>query len=209
MKIIGITGGIGAGKTQVLEYLNSRYGATVCQADEVAKKLQKKGGACYDAIVEHFGQEILDEKGELDRARLGDIVFADRSQLSVLNRIVHPAVKDEILKKIRQEERKNTNLFVIEAALLIEDHYEELCEEFWYIHTEPEIRKERLRASRGYTDEKIEAIFRNQQTDEGFRAHCREAIDNSGSPGETLAQVRALLVKKGLWSERYEGKGDT
>ena len=55
-------------------------------------------------IVEHFGQEILDEKGELDRARLGDIVFADRSQLSVLNRIVHPAVKDEILKKIRQEE---------------------------------------------------------------------------------------------------------
>ena len=209
MKIIGITGGIGAGKTQVLEYLNSRYGATVCQADEVAKKLQKKGGACYDAIVEHFGQEILDEKGELDRARLGDIVFADRSQLSVLNRIVHPAVKDEILKKIRQEERKNTNLFVIEAALLIEDHYEELCEEFWYIYTEPEIRRERLRASRGYTDEKIEAIFRNQQTDEGFRARCREVIDNSGSPGETLAQVRALLVKKGLWSERYEGKGDT
>ena len=79
MKIIGITGGIGAGKTQVLEYLNSRYGATVCQADEVAKKLQKKGGACYDAIVEHFGQEILDEKGELDRARRALSTEPDRT----------------------------------------------------------------------------------------------------------------------------------
>ena len=119
-------------------------------------------------------------------------------------------MKDWFRQEIRREKEKGAlRLFVIEAALLIEDHYEELCEEFWYIYTEPEIRKERLRASRGYTDEKIEAIFRNQQTDEGFRAHCREVIDNSGSPGETLAQVRALLVKKGLWSERYEGKGDT
>ena len=65
MKIIGITGGVGAGKTQILEYLSDKYGASVCQTDKVAKKLQKKGGICYDPIVEHFGTEILDEKGEL------------------------------------------------------------------------------------------------------------------------------------------------
>lgn len=62
MKIIGITGGVGAGKTQILEYLNNKYGATICMADEVGKKLQKKGTECFDEIVAHFGNEILDEK---------------------------------------------------------------------------------------------------------------------------------------------------
>ena len=66
MKIIGITGGVGAGKTQILEYLNYKYGASICQTDVVAKKFQKKGGKCYDAIVEHFGKEILNEKEEED-----------------------------------------------------------------------------------------------------------------------------------------------
>ena len=93
MKIIGITGGVGAGKTQILEYLNNKYGATICMADEVGKKLQKKGTECFDEIVAHFGNEILDEKGELDRAKLSDIVFADRVELSVLNGIVHPRVR--------------------------------------------------------------------------------------------------------------------
>ena len=193
MKIIGITGGIGAGKTQVLEYLNSRYGATVCQADEVAKKLQKKGGACYDAIVEHFGQEILDEKGELDRARLGDIVFADRSQLSVLNRIVHPAVKDEILKKIRQEERKNTNLFVIEAALLIEDHYDEICDEIWYIYVEEAVRENRLYYSRGYDAARIKSIMRAQLPKKMFLEHSDRVIDNSGVFAETMLQLDKII----------------
>ena len=75
MKIIGLTGGVGSGKTQIMEYLNNKYGATICQTDKVAKKLQKKGGKCYDAIVAHFGQEILDEKGELNRDMLGNIAF--------------------------------------------------------------------------------------------------------------------------------------
>ena len=110
MKIIGITGGVGAGKTQILEYLSDKYGASVCQTDKVAKKLQKKGGICYDPIVEHFGTEILDEKGELDRKKLSDIVFGDPKELNVLNEIVHPAVKEEVNKKIKKEERKNTNL---------------------------------------------------------------------------------------------------
>lgn len=73
------------------------------------RKLQKKGGICYDPIVEHFGTEILDEKGRLDRKKLSDIVFGDPKELNVLNEIVHPAVKEEVNKKIKKEERKNTN----------------------------------------------------------------------------------------------------
>lgn len=110
MKIIGITGGVGAGKTQILEYLSDKYGASVCQTDKVAKKLQKKGGICYDPIVEHFGTEILDEKGELDRKKLSDIVFGDPKELSVLNEIVHPAVKEEVNKKTKKKNAR-TRIF--------------------------------------------------------------------------------------------------
>ena len=125
MKIIGITGGVGAGKTQILEYLNDKYGATVCQADEVAKKLQKKGTDCHRAIVEHFGADILDPKGELNREKLAQIIFTDKEERAVLNGIVHPAVKEEIRKIIKKEERKHTSLFLLEAALLIDYHYEQ------------------------------------------------------------------------------------
>ena len=97
MKVIGITGGVGSGKSQILEYLNSKYGATICMADEVARRLQKKGTECFDAIVAHFGEDILDEKGELDRPKLAEIVFSDNDELQVLNNIVHPAVKEEVM----------------------------------------------------------------------------------------------------------------
>ena len=174
MKVIGITGGVGAGKTQILEYLNNKYGATICQADAVGKKLQKKGTECFDAIVAHFGTEILDAKGELDREKLADIVFSDKVELSVLNSIVHPAVKEEIYKKIAKEERKNTNLFILESAILIEDHYEEICDELWYIYVEDSIRKKRLIYARGYDSKKVDDIIAAQLPKSMFMKHCDE-----------------------------------
>ena len=193
MKIIGITGGVGAGKTQILEYLNNKYGATICMTDEVGKKLQKKGTECFDEIVAHFGNEILDEKGELDRAKLSDIVFADRVELSVLNGIVHPRVKEEIQKKITREERKNTNLMLIEGALLIEDHYEEICDELWYIYTREEIREARLMESRGYSREKVQQIFSSQLKEAEYRKHCSVVIDNNEGLEEMQRQIDAAV----------------
>ena len=193
MKIIGITGGVGAGKTQILEYLNNKYGATICMADEVGKKLQKKGTECFDEIVAHFGEEILDEKGELDRKKLSDIVFADRVELSVLNGIVHPRVKEEIQKKIAKEERKNTNLMLIEGALLIEDHYEEICDELWYIYCEKEVRMERLRHNRGYSDKKIEQMLKNQLSDEEFESKCDFQLYNSEDVAHTYLQIERKM----------------
>ena len=159
MKIIGLTGGVGSGKTQILEYLNNKYGATICQTDALGKKLQKKGGQCYEDIVRHFGEEILDEKGELNREKLANIVFQNVEQLSVLNGIVHPAVKDEVRRIIAKEERKNTNLLIVESAILVEDHYEELCDELWYVYVKDEIRKKRLLYSRGYEPGKVDSII--------------------------------------------------
>ncbi|MCI6533762.1 dephospho-CoA kinase [Blautia obeum] len=194
MKIIGITGGVGAGKTQILEYLNNKYGATICQADAVGKKLQKKGTECFDAIVAHFGTEILDAKGELDREKLADIVFSDKVELSILNSIVHPAVKEEIYKKIAKEERKNTNLFILESAILIEDHYEEICDELWYIYVEDSIRKKRLIYARGYDSKKVDDIIAAQLPKSMFMKHCDRVIDNSNTFEETKIQLDKIVA---------------
>ena len=194
MKVIGITGGVGAGKTQILEYLNNKYGATICQADAVGKKLQKKGTECFDAIVAHFGTEILDAKGELDREKLADIVFSDKVELSVLNSIVHPAVKEEIYKKIAKEERKNTNLFILESAILIEDHYEEICDELWYIYVEDSIRKKRLIYARGYDSKKVDDIIAAQLPKSMFMKHCDRVIDNSNTFEETKIQLYKIVA---------------
>ena len=194
MKVIGITGGVGAGKTQILEYLNNKYGATICQADAVGKKLQKKGTECFDAIVAHFGTEILDAKGELDREKLADIVFSDKVELSVLNSIVHSAVKEEIYKKIAKEERKNTNLFILESAILIEDHYEEICDELWYIYVEDSIRKKRLIYARGYDSKKVDDIIAAQLPKSMFMKHCDRVIDNSNTFEETKIQLDKIVA---------------
>lgn len=193
MKIIGITGGVGAGKTEVLEYLNNRYGATVCQTDQIAKKLQKKGGVCYDAIVQHFGRDVLDGKEELDREKLGGIVFADPVQRDILNRIVHPAVKEEVDRLIAQEKRKNTNLFLIESAILIEAQYGDICDEVWYIYVEDSARRNRLFYARGYDSKKIEEIIAAQLPKEQFLKNCDRVIDNNGVFAETMAQLDKIV----------------
>ena len=173
MKIIGITGGVGAGKTQILEYLSDKYGASVCQTDKVAKKLQ--------------------EKGELDRKKLSDIVFGDPKELNVLNEIVHPAVKEEVNKKIKKEERKNTNLLIVESAVLVEDHYNEICDELWYIYVEDAVRRNRLYYSRGYDNKKIDEIIAAQLPKEMFLKACDRVIDNSGIFAETMIQIDQIV----------------
>lgn len=189
MKIIGITGGVGAGKTRILGYLKDKYGATICQADEIAKKLQKKGNQCYQQMVDYFGADILNEKGEVDREVLSKIVFADEEKLAALNAMVHPAVREEIEKKIKSEQRKNTSLFVLEAALLIESNYAKDCDELWYVYVADEIRKKRLVYARGYNHEKVERIISAQLPKERFLENCDRVIDNNGHFEETKEQL--------------------
>lgn len=198
MKIIGITGGIGTGKSLVLDYLKESYGAVCCQADEVAKHIQRKGTKCYQRIVEHFGEEILDKNGRLDRSRLAEIVFSNAAELRILNGIVHPAVKDKIKEQIRREEKKGSPLFVLEAALLLEDDYGALCDELWYIYTDDETRRKRLIASRGYDEKKIQGIFSSQLPSSVFFEHCDRAIDNCESFEEACQQIDDIMTGLGL-----------
>ncbi|MDO4311915.1 MAG: dephospho-CoA kinase [Eubacteriales bacterium] len=198
MKVIGITGGVGAGKSEVLNYLARKHGAVICQADIVARNLEKKGTICYRQIVEHFGTDILQENGRIDRGRLAEVVFGNADELQILNGIVHPAVKKRIIRLIREEEKKGKELFILEAALLLEDHYDEICDETWYIYTEDGVRKKRLKLSRGYSDEKIEAIFRSQKSRDEFLNKCDRAVDNSRNFDDTCVQLESIIDKLDL-----------
>ena len=111
MKVIGITGGVGCGKSAVLAYLESEYAAVVTELDGVAKNLQKSGQECFGRIVSQFGTEILRDDGELDRNRLAETVFGDPEKLAKLNAIVHPKVKEwvreDIARKRKDGDRKS------------------------------------------------------------------------------------------------------
>ncbi len=133
-------------------------------------------------------------RAKLDRERLAEIVFSKKEELSMLNGIIHPAVKEEIRRKIAKEERKNTNLFIVEAALLIEDNYEEICDELWYVYVEDEIRKKRLIYARGYDARKVDDIIAAQLPKDVFLKHCDRVIDNNGVFEETKMQLDQILA---------------
>lgn len=193
MKIIGITGGVGSGKSRVLSYMEEKFHATVCQADHVAWELQKPESPCYAQIVAKFGKTVLREDGAINRATLGKIVFESKERLDELNSIMHPAVKEEILARIDKEQRRGTNLFVLEAALLLEANYAHICDEVWYIYADEMIRCQRLIKDRGYTDEKISAVMSAQLSDVSFREQCQVVIDNGGDFKDTCYQIDKAL----------------
>ena len=199
MKFIGITGGVGAGKTEILKYLAGREDTKVMLADDIARELSEPGQSCNEKLQELFaGTDVFDEKGKMNRPKAAAIIFKDEARRNGMNEILHPAVKEYVLHVLEQEkEEGRLRYLVLEAALLIEEHYDEICDELWYIYTREDIRRERLMASRGYSTEKVDRIFASQLTEEVYREHCRVVIDNNGSVAEAFAQIdRALSEKK-------------
>lgn len=189
MKIIGVTGGVGAGKSTVLNYLEKRYGAKLILADLVGHEVMEPGHEAYGQVVKAFGQEIVSEDKTIDRKALGAIVFADEKKRMILNRIIHPAVRQEILRRLEEAELLHLSYVVVEAALFLEENYDAFCDETWYIYTDEKIRRQRLKESRGYSDERIDQIFRSQKTHEEFQKRCLFMIDNNGSEEETFRQI--------------------
>ena len=193
MKVYGITGGAGTGKSEVIKMLQQNFGGCVIMSDEVARELMQKGNISYQLIVEYFGRDILMDDGEIDRKKLADHVFNNKEALERLNSMTHPYVKDEIRKLIAEAEASGECRFVaLESAILLECGYEDICDEFWYVYTKPEIRRQRMKETRNYSDEKVDSVMRNQQPDEVFFEQCSFVIKNN----TTLSDVYAQLKKK-------------
>ena len=189
MITIGITGGVGAGKSTVLDYLESRFHAYVIQADKVGHLLMEPGEECYDPVVQLFGKQVIKEDKTIDRRLVSDVVFSKHVLLEKLNGIIHPAVKRYILQKLEEESALGRRLCVVEAALLLEDNYQVFCDKIWYIHTDKEIRITRLMENRGYTRAKAEGIIVSQAPEEFFRAHADYVIENNGNLETTYRQI--------------------
>lgn len=194
MRVIGITGGVGAGKSALLTYVKERYRCRVILADEVAHLVEEPGQECYSELVKLLGNEILNPDGTIDKRRMAEKIFADSAVLEQVNAIVHPAVKEFILREIarsRQDEKED--FLFVEAALLIEGGYGEILDELWYIHAQPDIRRSRLKSGRAYSDEKIDHILGEQLSEMEFRQHCKVVIDNSGSLTDACGQIDKKL----------------
>ena len=190
MRVVGVTGGVGAGKSTVLGILEKEFDAYVIQADLLGHVLMEPGEECYDAVIALFGKEIIKKDKTIDRRRISDVVFTDKDMLLKLNGIIHPAVKQRILRLISKQREAGRKLCVVEAALFLEERYQEFCDEVWYIYTEEEIRIQRLMESRGYSRDKSLGIIRNQVSDQVFRENTDYVIENNGDLEDTRRQIR-------------------
>lgn len=194
MKVYGITGGAGTGKSEVIKMLQQNFGGCVIMSDEVARELMQKGNISYQLIVEYFGRDILMDDGEIDRKKLADHVFNNKEALEKLNSMTHPYVKEEIRKLIAGAEASGECRFVaLESAILLECGYEDICDEFWYVYTKPEIRRQRMKETRNYSDEKVDSVMRNQQPDEVFFEQCSFVIKNNTTLSDVYAQLKEKL----------------
>lgn len=190
MKVIGITGGVGCGKSAVLSRLEETLNCVVLRADEAAMELELKGHDCYDSLVDLLGTEVLNEDGQINRNKMAAMVFDNDELLGEVNNIVHPAVKKYILEQIDKTKKKgNVDFFFLEAALLIECGYNSIVDEMWYIFARKDIRIKRLKESRNYSDQKIESIMDSQLSEEEFRKNSDFVVDNSNSLEDSINQI--------------------
>ena len=189
MKIIGITGGVGAGKSTILDYLSQKHNAYVIQADKIGHLVMEPGGLCYEQVIALFGRQVIKNDKTIDRGQVSDVVFGNELMRQSLDDIIHPAVKAYILEEIKKQKQAGCRLLIVEAALLLEEHYEEFCDAVWYIHTDAEIRIQRLMDSRGYTRAKAESIIARQASEEFFREHADYVITNNGNLKATWEQI--------------------
>ena len=182
---IGITGPIGCGKSTVAGWLGERPGVIVIDADRVARDVLDRGEAALDAVIARFGDGLLRDDGELDRAALGRIVFADPAALRDLEAIVHPAVRPRILAAIAAADDSGALAVIVEAIKLVEGGLADECDEIWLITCEPEVQLERL-LGRGVPggDARQRILAQGDLVERVGRLATRR-IDTTGSPAET------------------------
>ena len=202
MQVIGITGGVGAGKSAILEYLEQNYRVKNLIADKIAKRLMEPGSECYRKLLKFLPVEVYNDDETINRGALSAAIFSSDELRVRVNEVMHPAVKEYIIGQIAEQERMGIlDYVIVEAALLIEENYGEICDELWYVRTSEEIRKKRIMRSRGYSEEQVENMFRSQLSDSEYRKHCQVVIENNGTREETFYQVAQAIKQKGELSK--------
>jgi dephospho-CoA kinase len=190
VKLIGLTGGVGSGKSTVAEMLRE-LGASVVDADEATHAVYEPGGPGFDAVVREFGDEYVAD-GRIDRARLGELVFRDDDARRRLNSIVHPLVRDWMAQRTAEAAEKGAEVVVQDVPLLFENGLERLFSTVVLVYAPEDVQVERLVSGRGLKLERARAMIAAQMPIENKRGLAHHVINNSGAREDTQAQVRAI-----------------
>jgi len=193
VKLVGLTGGVGSGKSTVADMLRE-LGATVVDADEATHAVYEPGGPGFEAVVREFGQGFL-TGGRIDRKRLGELVFNDADARRRLNDIVHPLVREWMAQRTAEAVEGGANVVVQDVPLLFENGLERFFTSVVLVYVPEKVQVERLVSGRGLTPERARAIIAAQMPIEAKRGRAHHVINNSGSIDETKAQVKAVWTQ--------------
>ena len=199
MIVIGLTGGIGAGKSEAARILQE-LGAVIISADQVGHQAYTPGSEAWQEVVKTFGREILQPDGGIDRKKLGGIVFSDPAQLDTLNRIMHPRMARMVSERLDQLRGQGVPVVVVEAAVLFEAGWDSLVEEVWTVDAPADMVIQRLQARSGLSESEAQKRIMSQMPAQERARRSDIVIDNSG---DVAALETAILS---LWNGRVKEK---
>lgn len=199
MNIIGLTGGIASGKSTVSSFFRQK-GAVVLDADQIARELSEPGGELHAEYVRHFGAEVLQNDGTLDRRRIGQIVFSDPQQKQWLDTVSHPAIRGELLRQLAQKQNEKQRLILLDIPLLFESGWDKMADKTCLVYVNETIQLQRLMKRNGYTRREAQDRIAAQMPLEEKKKRADYLIDNNGSLTDTIRQAEAL------WREWIHGE---
>ena len=192
-KIIGITGGIASGKSTVTNFLRQK-GFQVVDADALVHQLQKPGGRLFKALVQHFGQEIILENGELNRPLLASLIFSNTEEREWSKQIQGEIIREE-LARLRDQLAQTEEIFFMDIPLLFEQDYSSWFNETWLVYVEPDVQMDRLMKRDQLSKDLAISRLSAQWSLEEKKGLASQVIDNNGSQDQLLAQLNSLLER--------------
>ncbi len=196
MKIIGITGPIGSGKSTVTGILSAEFGAKIINADEVSRLVVEKGQPAYNEIIACFGTDILDESGRLNRKKLSNIVFQDSEKLELLNGITHKYIVDKIAEEINKVRvAKAAELIGLECIIPVEHGFMDVVDEVWIVTADMDIRIKRIMVRSGLSHKEAIDRINSQKSEEEYLKIANRVIYNNGSLPLLKEKIKALVNK--------------
>jgi len=191
--IIGITGGIGSGKSLLTDYLAENHGFHAIKTDDLARDMMNTDSSLKDSLKKAFGDRIYNDDGTLNRQIYAGIIHKSREEREKSDSIVHPAVWNRVLTLIAEQKKKGIRNFAVETALP-GTGFKEICTEVWHVHTDPAERKNRLIRDRGYSGEYTDSVMKGQIPEECYSDFADRILDNSTDISSLYRQADRLLT---------------